>query len=117
MPREIRHVLDDMHDAIHGIEMAVANRSFNDYQTDWLLRHVLERAIEIISEAPRALPGDIKALRPEVPWPQIKAIGNVLRHDYHGLSDKILWGVIVAEIPRLGIATNDFWARFAADES
>jgi uncharacterized protein with HEPN domain len=117
MPREFLHVLDDMHDAIHGIEMAVANRSFNDYQTDWLLRHALQRAIEIISEASRALPDDIKALRPEVPWPQIKAIGNVLRHEYHRLSDKILWGVIVDEIPRLGIAINDLWARFAADES
>jgi uncharacterized protein with HEPN domain len=113
MPREIRHLLDDIHAAITGIEQAVAGKSLVDYQTDWLLRHALQRAIEIISEASRALPDDIKALRPEVPWPQVKAIGNVLRHEYHGLSDQILWGVIVDEIPRLRIAIDDLSARFA----
>jgi uncharacterized protein with HEPN domain len=83
MPREIRHLLDDIRAAIAGIEQAVAGKSLDDYQADWLLRHALQRAIEIISEASRALPDDTKALRPEVPWPQVKAIGNVLRHEYH----------------------------------
>jgi uncharacterized protein with HEPN domain len=96
-----------------GIEQAVAGKSLDDYQTDWLLRHALQRAIEIISEASRALPDDIKALRPEVPWPQVKAIGNVLRHEYHGLSEQILWGVIADEIPRPRIAIDDLSARFA----
>ncbi len=89
MAREIRHLLDDMRAAIEGIENATAGKSLQDYQNDWLLRP-LQRAIEIISEASRALPDEIKALRPEIPWPQVKAIGNVLRHEYHGLSDNIL---------------------------
>ncbi len=54
-----------------------------------------------IRHASRALPEDVKAIRPEVPWPQIKAIGNGGRHEYHGLSGKIFWGVIVDEIARL----------------
>jgi uncharacterized protein with HEPN domain len=32
------------------------------------------------------------------------AIGNVLRHEYQGLSDKIIWGVVVDELPKLKIA-------------
>ncbi|WP_336622278.1 HepT-like ribonuclease domain-containing protein [Rhizobium sp. S152] len=101
MAREIRHLLDDIHAAINGIENAATGKLLHDYQTDWLLRHALQRAVEIISEASRALPDEIKDLRPEIPWPQVRAIGNVLRHEYHGLSDHILWGVIIDEIPRL----------------
>ncbi len=115
MAREIRHLLDDIRAAIEGIENATAGKSLHDYQNDWLLRHALQRAIEIISEASRALPDEIKALRPEIPWPQVKAIGNVLRHEYHGLSDNILWGVISDEVPRLRIAIDDLSARFSAD--
>jgi uncharacterized protein with HEPN domain len=115
MPREIRHVIDDMRDAINGIESAIVGKTLADYQNDWLLRHALQRAIEIISEASRTLPDDLKALRPEVPWPQVKAIGNILRHEYHGLSDKILWGVITDEIPRLRIAIDDLHTRSGGD--
>jgi hypothetical protein len=32
------------------------------------------------------------------------AIGNVLRREYHGLSDRIIWGVVVDELPKLKIA-------------
>ena len=35
---------------------------------------------------------------------EVRGIGNVLRHEYHGLSDKIIWGVVVDELPKLRIA-------------
>jgi uncharacterized protein with HEPN domain len=104
MPREFRHALGDMLDAITGIERATAGKTFEDYQSDWLLKHAVQRAIEIISEASRALPDDVKAIRPEVPWPQVRTIGNVLRHEYHGLSDRIIWGVVIDELPSLKTA-------------
>ncbi|WP_426125012.1 DUF86 domain-containing protein [Pararhizobium sp. PWRC1-1] len=46
-------------------------------------------------------PDDVKAIRPEVPWPQVRTIGNVLRHEYHGLSDRIISGVVIDELPAL----------------
>lgn len=100
-PREFRHALDDIQVAIAGIQRATADKTFEDYSGDWLLRHGVERGIEIISEASRALPPEIQALRPEVPWPKVRAIGNVLRHEYHSLSDRIVWGVVADELPRL----------------
>ncbi|CAN7206411.1 DUF86 domain-containing protein [Rhizobium sp. LjRoot98] len=104
MAREFRHALGDTLEAIAGIERATTGKSFEDYQSDWLLKHAVQRAIEIISEASRALPEDVKAIRPEVPWPQVRTIGNVLRHEYHGLSDRIIWGVVIDELPALKMA-------------
>ena len=114
MPREFRHALGDMLDAIIGIEQATAGKTFEDYQSDWLLKHAVQRAIEIISEASRALPDDVNAIRPEVPWPQVRTIGNVLRHEYHGLSDRIIWGVVIDELPSLKTALLALNEKFKA---
>ncbi len=35
-----------------------------------------------ILEASRRLPAEIKARHPEIPWPKVAGIGNVLRHNY-----------------------------------
>ncbi len=57
-------------------------------------------------EASRSIPDELENARPEIPWPRVKAIGNVLRHEYHGLSDRIIWGVIVDELPKIRIAVE-----------
>ena len=101
MPREYCHALDDILEAIDGIENAIRGKTLTDYQTDWLLKHGIQRGIEIISEASRALPDELREQSQNIPWPQIRAVGNVIRHEYHGLSDKIIWGVVVDELPRV----------------
>lgn len=109
--RSYQHALDDMLTALDGIAEATAGQSFEAFCGDWLLKHGVERGIEIISEAGRAVPDDIKALRPEIPWHQVRAIGNILRHEYHGLSERILWNVVVDELPRLRLAVEALRAR------
>jgi uncharacterized protein with HEPN domain len=100
-PRDVRHALDDILAAIAGIQQATMAKTLEEYQSDWLLRHGVQRGIEIISEASRAIPAQVQAIRPDVPWQKLRAIRNVLRHEYHGLSDQILWGVVIDELPRL----------------
>jgi hypothetical protein len=51
------------------------------------MRWLVQRGIEIISEASRGIPDAAKSLRSEVPWKKIAGIGNVLRHDYSGIAD------------------------------
>jgi uncharacterized protein with HEPN domain len=103
-PREYRQFLDDILAAIRGIRQAVADKTFEEFCSDWLLKHGVQRGIEIISEASRSVPEEIQALRPDIPWRKVRGIGNVLRHEYHGLSDKIVRGVVVDELPRLETA-------------
>jgi uncharacterized protein with HEPN domain len=56
----------------------------------WITRRAAERAIEIISEASRHLPEEMRASAPEVPWREIAAIGNVLRHAYHRIDGEVI---------------------------
>jgi uncharacterized protein with HEPN domain len=76
----------------------------SDFENSWQLRWLVQRAIEIISEASRGIPKDLTATRPEIPWPRVQGIRNILRHEYSGLSDRIIWNVVVDKLPRLKLA-------------
>ncbi|MEA2930506.1 MAG: hypothetical protein QOG38_2934 [Hyphomicrobiales bacterium] len=104
MTRSPDPALSDILDAIANVERVVEGRTFHDFEGDWLLRRGVERAIEIISEATRRIPPELRALRPEIPWPDIAAIGNILRHKYHSISTPIIWEVVQKDLPPLRVA-------------
>ena len=60
MARKVGPVLADILEAIEGIQQATDGNSFADFQQDWLLRHAMQRAIEIISEASKHIPDHLK---------------------------------------------------------
>ena len=71
-----------------------------------MLRQAIERNIEIISEASRRLPGAMKARQPEVPWREIAAIGNILRHEYPTVNRDIIWRVATEDVQPLAAAVD-----------
>lgn len=106
MPREIRHAIDDILEALNRVDQVSQGKTLADFEASWQLQYLVQRAIEIISEASRAIPDDLKALRPEIPWNSVKGIGNVLRHEYRGISNPLIWRVVTDELPRLRIAVE-----------
>jgi uncharacterized protein with HEPN domain len=101
MERELAPILQDILQSIERIEIVTSGMTLETFSTDWRTSYIVPRAIEIISEASRRIPAPLKAKRPEIPWRQVMGIGNVLRHQYQGLSDAIIWGVVVDELPKL----------------
>ena len=101
MTRSIGPVLADILEAIDGIEVATRRKSRGQFEADWVLRHAVQRAIEIISEACRHLPDEVLAPHPEIPWGKVRAAGNVLRHEYFRVADDVIWSVVVDELPPL----------------
>jgi uncharacterized protein with HEPN domain len=106
MPRKVGHAIHDILEAIARVEEISRGKTFLEFEESWQLRWLVQRAIEIVSEASRAIPDDLARLRPEIPWPRVRGIGNVLRHEYSGLSDRIIWNVVVDELPRLKAAVE-----------
>lgn len=88
----------DILETIDELERATAGKTFEDFERDWLLRKAAERAVEIISEASRRLPDDLKARHPYPRWREVAGIGNILRHEYHRVEDQIVWSVIQDEL-------------------
>jgi uncharacterized protein with HEPN domain len=81
MPRSVVHAVHDILEAIDRIEEITRDKTLADFESSWQLRWLIQRAIEIISEAARAIPEELAETRPEIPWPSVRGIGNVLRHD------------------------------------
>lgn len=106
----VRPALRAILDAIEGIEAATAGKTFDDFKSDWLLRHGVQRGIEIISEAARRIPSEMFATAPE-----ITGIGNILRHEYHRVSDIVVWNVVQLHLQPLKRAVAALDA--ALDES
>jgi uncharacterized protein with HEPN domain len=88
-------------DEIDGVTAALGNVSFETYSGSYTLRRTAERALQIISEAAKALPPALRDQAPEVPWNAIIGIGNVLRHDCQHLDDRRLWDVVTVHLPEL----------------
>ena len=104
MARKVLPALSDIEEAIEGIERATSGKTFADFEADWLLRRGVERAVEIISEASRQIPPALQNLRPDIPWHDMATIGNILRHRYHAVSNKIIWDVVQYDLPALKVA-------------
>jgi uncharacterized protein with HEPN domain len=107
LKRSVRLRLADMLDAIAGIEGTVAGASIADYARNWTMRRAAERGIEIISEASRFLPEELKGQYAHVYWREIAAIGNLLRHEYGKVDDQIIWRVVQEYLPELKVVVLD----------
>lgn len=102
MARSGAVILREISDAIGIAREAVGDtHDFDAFATSRVNRAAAERAIEIISEAVRHLPSDIVARHPQIPWSQIKAIGNKVRHEYHRLEPKIIWDIVEHDLKPL----------------
>jgi len=101
MPRRVDHVLHDILQAIDRIEDVTRGKTLKDLESSWQLRWLIERAIEIISEASRAIPDELTRTQQDIPWPSVRGIGNILRHDYDSISNPIIWRVVIDELPKL----------------
>ena len=109
MPNRTRFRLLDIIDSIDQIDALLSDRNFGDLVQDRVLRAAFERFLEILSEASRHIPHEMKSTRPDMEWSRIAAIGNHLRHAYHRVDAEILWRLYAdGKLAELREAIDDF---------
>lgn len=87
--------------AIETIESALANKQLEDLTDDLMLRLALERSLEIICEASRRVPDNLKTQNPDIDWRGMIDFGNELRHAYHRVDPTTLWAIVHRDLPPL----------------
>lgn len=92
-----RHMLE----AIANIEMDLAGYDFEEFRSDRRTRQLVERNLEILSEASRRLPRELKEAEAQIPWRAIAGIGNILRHEYHESYPTVLWNTCQKDLKPL----------------
>jgi uncharacterized protein with HEPN domain len=93
--------LKDIVDAIGYIRSDVRDATLESFAGDRQKRWQVERGLEIVSEASRHLPEEMKARHPQIPWRKVAGIGNVLRHEYTRVAADTLWRVIQDDLGAL----------------
>jgi len=76
----------------------VGGLSMDEFKADRRAFYATTRALEIVSEAARRLPAD---LRPGLPWRKIMGVGNVFRHAYESVAEEQVWLTVRDYLPAL----------------
>jgi uncharacterized protein with HEPN domain len=93
--------LDDILQNIEAVRKFTCESRFEDFLGDLKTIYAVTRALEIISEASRHLPPDMKARMTGINWKGIAAVGNVYRHAYDSVEERFVWEVIVTHLDPL----------------
>lgn len=100
-PRSQTLRLGDIVEAIELIDSEIAGVTLGAFATDRRKRWLVERGIEIVSEASRHLDESLKQRYKHIPWSKVAGIGNILRHDYERVAYDVLWHVVRHDLPVL----------------
>jgi uncharacterized protein with HEPN domain len=93
--------LRDIVDNIDAIEEFTAKMERDDFAADRKTLYAVVRGLEIISEATRRLPAELRDRHPEIDWVAVTAAGNVYRHEYEGVDANLIWHTVQHDLGEL----------------
>jgi uncharacterized protein with HEPN domain len=93
----LHHVLSAINDINHILE----GKTRDEFAADRIIRAATERLLEIISEASRRIPDDIKTREAQIPWRRVADLGNILRHAYQDTNPDIIWRIAKHDLASL----------------
>lgn len=101
MPPTVEDRLRDILEAIIEIEDVVRSLSFAQFASDRRARLLTERLLEIVCEASRTIPEEIKQEEFDIDWRKMIDFGNLLRHAYHTTKAEVVWDIVKNHMPPL----------------
>ena len=102
MPRkEWKLRVQDILDAIAAIQDYVSDHDLDSFREDQKTIDAVVYRFVIIGEAAAALPDEVRARHPALPWDPIRGMRNVVVHEYAGIRTDTVWQTIDEELPRL----------------
>jgi len=79
----------------------VEGMSYEEFAKDDKTVFAVIRAIEIIGEAVKNIPEDIRKEYPEIPWKGMTGMRDKVIHGYFGVDIKVVWDTVTKRIPGL----------------
>jgi uncharacterized protein with HEPN domain len=100
-PREWRLRIEDILEAIERVQRYTAGLDLASFLADEKTVDAISFCFGVIGEAARHVPDDVVAAHPDLPWPEMRAMRNVVVHEYFGVTGETLWKTACEDLPPL----------------
>jgi len=101
MKRDIGDYLEDILNTIDKAENFIEGMTYEEFIKDDKTVFAVIRALEIIGEAVKNIPDDVRKSYPEIPWRDIAGMRDKVIHGYFGVRLDIVWNTVKEELPSL----------------
>jgi len=115
MTREFLDYVEDIIEAMNDALKFTENIEYEDFIKDKKNVYAVIRAIEIIGEAVKKIPNEIKKDYPQIPWKEMAGMRDKLIHEYFGVDLKKIWNTLKKDIPNLRPLFNKIVKRWNED--
>ncbi len=99
--RDVKLFLNDILDSIEKIEKYTADITFKDFSNNQMIIDAVVRNFIIIGEASTYIPPEMHDKYPEIPWKKMKAMRNIVVHEYFGVKLNTTWNTAKKSLPKL----------------
>ena len=98
---EFLDYVEDILDAMEKAEILLQDVPYERFQEDFRINFAVVRALEIIGEATKRLPMELRDKYLEVPWRGMAGMRDRIIHGYDRVDLPIVWDVVKHDIPDL----------------
>jgi uncharacterized protein with HEPN domain len=99
--RDCRLYLKDILTALESVETFVEGMGLDEFRADDKTASAVVRKFEIIGEAAKNIPEDIRLRYPKIPWKEMGGMRDRLIHFYFGVDYQLVWKTIKERLPKV----------------
>jgi uncharacterized protein with HEPN domain len=109
--RDYIDFLGDISDGIAKVEQFIHGMTFEEFAKDDKSFFAVIRALEIIGEATKSIPSEVKEIHPNIPWRELAGMRDKLIHQYFGVDARVVWKTATEDLPKLKQKLNSILDR------
>ena len=106
MTRDVRVYVADILECIRRIEEYTKGIGRDDFMENVQAQDAVLRRLEVIGEAVKGIPPEVRSKYPEIAWREIAGLRDVLIHGYFGVKLERIWKVVEQDLPELKTRMN-----------